>query len=538
MALHFKYSDDEILIPHNNTHATPPTGESALYVKTDGFLYTKNDAGAETQIGGATSSLPLSGLIAATASNSINSAFSQTWNWDLTTDGTTAFTFGENVASTNGTFDNQILLQVSTLASSTAAPLQISAQKSGSNPYNILVDSGGNVWLQGNQSASAPGVIEITGGISTTAVRGGDIFINGGVGASGEGGRIHITGGITSAGPGGSATVAGGSAAVGTGGAASLTGALGSVSGGAALVVGGGGSGGSNGNGGNATVQGGVADGSGTHGTVRFVTGSPSPSGTLRFAIDGSGAWLLPASAGTTGQLITSNGAGTPPTWQDAPAVNPIYSLNNQLGYQITSSLASSGLTVAASHRAIVRSILVTNLTGAQVTLNADINYNATGAVLIANNMPIPGYGTEDLILRDKVMNPSDLLRFQGPDNTSLHVSVVWEDNTNTAYVGVGQNLSTTSITDIYTSSGNPTVLESILVVNNSATVQDVPVQIVWTDGSNVVQGYFCYNLVIPYGGTIEILENPFRIPTGYKVRATATVASTIAVHVSGKQTT
>jgi|GEM_PF-2329406 len=70
----------------------------------------------------------LSSITAAVGANSINSGDNaQTWNWSLTTDGKTAFTFGENSASTNGT-GSQYILSASTLATSTAAPFKAVAR--------------------------------------------------------------------------------------------------------------------------------------------------------------------------------------------------------------------------------------------------------------------------------------------------------------------------------------------------------------------------------------------------------------------------
>lgn len=67
----------------------------------------------------------LSGITAATAANTIaNGDNAQVWNWALTTAAKTAFTFGETSASTNGV-SSQYILGVSTLASSTAAPLTV-----------------------------------------------------------------------------------------------------------------------------------------------------------------------------------------------------------------------------------------------------------------------------------------------------------------------------------------------------------------------------------------------------------------------------
>jgi hypothetical protein len=70
------------------------------------------------------SSTSLSGLTAATGSNTINNGDNpQVWNWSLSTASQVGFRFSENVASTaTGT---PVLFQVDTLAASTAIPLLV-----------------------------------------------------------------------------------------------------------------------------------------------------------------------------------------------------------------------------------------------------------------------------------------------------------------------------------------------------------------------------------------------------------------------------
>jgi len=72
------------------------------------------------------SGIGINALTAATGANSINNGDNaQTWNWSLTTASRSAFSFAENVASTaSGT---PILLNINTLASSTAYPFQVTA---------------------------------------------------------------------------------------------------------------------------------------------------------------------------------------------------------------------------------------------------------------------------------------------------------------------------------------------------------------------------------------------------------------------------
>ncbi len=135
----------------------------------------------------------LSAIAAAVGANSINNADNaQVWNWDLSTAAKTAFTFGENTASTNGA-GSQYILGVSTLASSTAAPLKVVARG------NTIIDTtsiggvtiggtGANVIALGNTQTG--GSVSIGAGMTTgtisiggTGAQTGTITIDGGSGA-------------------------------------------------------------------------------------------------------------------------------------------------------------------------------------------------------------------------------------------------------------------------------------------------------------------------------------------------------------------
>jgi DNA-binding transcriptional MerR regulator len=85
-------------------------------------LCNKTDAGC-----GAGSGSALSAISAAAGANSINNGNNaQVWNWSLTTAAKTAFTFGENSASTNGA-GSQYILGVQTASGSTAKPFVATA---------------------------------------------------------------------------------------------------------------------------------------------------------------------------------------------------------------------------------------------------------------------------------------------------------------------------------------------------------------------------------------------------------------------------
>ena len=128
------------------------SGLTLLKGCSDGQVLKYTDAGgwacAADTSGGASA---LNSLTAADGTNSINNGDNQqAWNWNMTSASKTAFTFGENTASTNGVA-SQYLVGISTVAGSTAAPLKVSARG------NIILDttSAGGLTF-GNTTANTP----------------------------------------------------------------------------------------------------------------------------------------------------------------------------------------------------------------------------------------------------------------------------------------------------------------------------------------------------------------------------------------------
>jgi hypothetical protein len=159
--------------------------------------------------------------------------------------------------------------------------------------------------------SGAGGYLSFTSGTGPDGSSGGDVTAYGA--DTGIGGRLVFTGGAAAA----AAMGVGGDVEFNAGGAdptfAGTIGGLFNASGGNAdrggdvLFTGGAGE---TARGGHLLFNGGVST-SGTPGYIRFNT-----AGTERFKIDDTGAWQLATSAGTSGYVLTSNGAGTPPTWQ------------------------------------------------------------------------------------------------------------------------------------------------------------------------------------------------------------------------------
>lgn len=262
----------------------------------------------------------LSSLISATAANSINNGdHAQTWNWQLTSSTKTGLSLIESSPSTSGNEITQRLLDVETSIGSTASPIRIRAQ--GSDVFAFVADviSGNdepNLFISpGTRATSSTGTGQLLvlkgGSLTDPGFGGGAVYIIGGTGDT-DGGEVRIMGGTCT---------------TGNGNSVHLAGANGSVEGSGGSVFATAGNGvGTNRDGGAIVHTAGNATGSGIGGIISLVAGT-SPSGVdgsikittnglERLEILGNGGWEVGGSQGTSGYILTSNGSGTPPTWQ------------------------------------------------------------------------------------------------------------------------------------------------------------------------------------------------------------------------------
>ena len=209
-------------------------------------------------------------------------------------------------------------------------------------------------------------------------------------------------------------------------------------------------------------------------------------------------------------------------------------SVNGAAGYTVTNSNAAGYTAPATSGiKYIVHSIQVTNTHATNsANLSVDINGTNYSAIHVAKTIPIDPGLTLELLKRPKVIHPSNAIRFLSSVTNILQATITYQSTTETKYFGSGIALSNTSTTDLYTATADSCV-ESILLANVEG-VSDVKATVVWTDGSNNLQGYYVYELVIPADATVEILEAPKFIQSGYKVRVTANVGGRLHAMIAG----
>jgi hypothetical protein len=153
-----------------------------------------------------------------------------------------------------------------------------------------------------------------------------------------------------------------------------------------------------------------------------------------------------------------------------------------------------------------------------------------------AHTIPVPAGSAVELLKQPKVLGPNETIELQASANSSLYATIVVELQEDTALWDAQVDLtSAATYTDLYTSTTYPSVVQSILLANDDGT-NDVKARVIWTNGSDTIQSYLCYDLVVPADSTIELCEQPKYLQAGYKLRVYANQANRLEVTASGKQ--
>lgn len=210
--------------------------------------------------------------------------------------------------------------------------------------------------------------------------------------------------------------------------------------------------------------------------------------------------------------------------------------INNAVGYALTDGLLSAAtMPSTASTRYVIHSIHVTNIDAIQGNVTGQFNGTNMTNIAFVNTVPVPAGSAVELLKKPKVLYPSatiDLQQESGAGN--LHATITYETVSGTSHFGAGIDITgADTYQDLVTASGNG-VIESILLVNDNGAL-DVKATVVWTNGSDTIQGYFVYDYIVPADATVEILDAPKFIQSGFKVRVKANQANRLEALIAGK---
>lgn len=212
-------------------------------------------------------------------------------------------------------------------------------------------------------------------------------------------------------------------------------------------------------------------------------------------------------------------------------------SISSATGYAITTSMATAFTAPATANlRYVVHSIHITNIDG---TDNADVSGQFSGttysSISFADTVPVPAGSAVELLKKPKVLQPDDLIQLQASADGDLHATITIESVSEAKLFGAGIDLTTAAAyTTLHTATAN-SVIESILLSNDDSTALDVKASVIWTDAADAIQGYFTFDLIVPNDATVEVLEQPKFIPSGFKVRVLANQADRLEAIIAGK---
>ena len=155
--------------------------------------------------------------------------------------------------------------------------------------------------------------------------------------------------------------------------------------------------------------------------------------------------------------------------------------------------------------------------------------------ILIADNIPVPPGATVELLRKPKILVTGQDLEIRSNTSNDLHATIAVEEVlSNTTFVGAGITVSSSNTyVDLYSNASNYMV-ESILLTNIDSAA-DVKATVVWTNGSNTIQGYYVYDMIVPYAATVEILDRPKFVPAGFKVRVSASDANRLNATIAAR---
>jgi hypothetical protein len=284
------------------------------------------------------------------------------------------------------------------------------------------------------------------------------------------------------------------------------------------------------------------------------IVGSSSDSGELRIfentdngtnyvslkapeSITTNVTFVLPDADGTAGQALVTDGSGELSWAAAGGGGSGLFntSISSSTGYAVTTSMATAYTAAATAGKTyIVHSIHVTNIGTAEADVTGQFSGTNYSNITFGHTVPVPVGSSVEMLKKPKVLQPSDLIQLQASVTATLHATIVIEEVDGTDLFGKGVDVTASAtFTDLHTATAN-SVLESVLLSNDDGT-NDLKARVVWTDGADAIQGYYAYDLIVPADATVEVLEQPKFLPSGFKVRVYSNVADRLEAMIAGK---
>ena len=216
--------------------------------------------------------------------------------------------------------------------------------------------------------------------------------------------------------------------------------------------------------------------------------------------------------------------------------------VSNVAAYAVTTTMANAIVFPATTGFSyVVDSILIANQDGTGLS-----NVAITSNLILANGLeynycnviPIPFRMSLELLKKPQVFKPGEVLRLQGVNTSNLFATIAYERILSNSFISNALLLQATVttpnvLTNLYVSSGAPTIIESIRLVNSGSG--NVATTVYWANATGVVKTYFVSSLIIPQNCVVELCDAVKRLDANDRLVSYSSFANTITTFVSGK---
>jgi hypothetical protein len=244
----------------------------------------------------------------------------------------------------------------------------------------------------------------------------------------------------------------------------------------------------------------------------------------------------------TAGKGITILGDGTIKSTAAGGDYN--ISLSGATGYTVSNVMAGITFTGSVSDRFILRSLQITNISDSNAAyVSSNVLYSGGNTAYLGNLISVPLGGVAEFISRTQVFQPGDSIYLQGFDNNYTATSNILSAfftyetiNSDESYIGIGQTLANAnSNVSLLLADTTDLIVESVKFVNLRPT--NIPIRLYVANTTTLIpKAYLAYNMQVPTGSSLEILQSPKVLKTGetlYARYANSSNADSIAVFTS-----
>jgi len=218
-------------------------------------------------------------------------------------------------------------------------------------------------------------------------------------------------------------------------------------------------------------------------------------------------------------------------------------SVSNVDAYLVTTTMANAVVFPnTAGFTYVVDSILISNqdstgsssiAVSSNIVLATGLEYN------YCNVIPIPFRMSLELLKKPQIFKPGEILKLQALNTSNLYATITYERVNGNNYISNALLLQATVTnpnlsTNLYVSTGAPTIIESIRLVNSGSG--NVGATVYWANATGVIKTYFVSSLIIPQNCVVELCDTVKRINANDRLVAYSSWANTITTFVSGKR--